>query len=219
MHSQVKTHANKSQSFLITTSGVLKCEEVVNYLQKVGIKIEKNSPDHIFIKAEKKSISIDAIRNLKKHIFQKPVKSTFRLAIIEEADKLTTQAQNSFLKLLEEPPSTAKLILVTSKPKQLLPTVRSRLTTINLQKDPITIEDVLEPADLAEKLETVLKNDDFKIYIEAEILSNYKKLINSLSDKKTRSKIEKQIHLALLTKKMIDSNVNPKFAILNYLLS
>ncbi|MFW6413972.1 MAG: AAA family ATPase [Verrucomicrobiota bacterium] len=55
-----------------------------------------------------------------------------KVGIIFDADRMNNQAQNAFLKTLEEPPDDVTLILVTSYPKNLLPTIRSRCQTISL---------------------------------------------------------------------------------------
>ena len=55
-----------------------------------------------------------------------PNEGNFKVCIIEQADKMTIQASNAFLKTLEEPPEDTIIILTTSKPNSLLPTIISR---------------------------------------------------------------------------------------------
>jgi DNA polymerase III subunit delta' len=55
-----------------------------------------------------------------------PFESTRRVFVIEDADELNDQAANRMLKTLEEPPSFAHLILLTSRPGEVLPTIASR---------------------------------------------------------------------------------------------
>lgn len=55
-----------------------------------------------------------------------------RAAIIEDAETMGTDAQNALLKVLEEPPADSVLILTSSRPQALLPTIRSRLQHIQL---------------------------------------------------------------------------------------
>ena len=55
-----------------------------------------------------------------------PSEGAYKVVVILEAEKMASAAANAFLKTLEEPPSYAKLFLVSSRPSQLLPTVRSR---------------------------------------------------------------------------------------------
>ncbi|HSX31943.1 MAG TPA: AAA family ATPase [Candidatus Saccharimonadales bacterium] len=83
-----------------------------------------------------KSISIESIRDVQRFLQLKTAGSnTYRRAVlIEHADALTTEAQNAYLKLLEEPPADTIMILTVSSPRALLPTIRSRLQTITVHK-------------------------------------------------------------------------------------
>lgn len=71
------------------------------------------------------TIGIDQIRALRKTCSIKPTENR-RLIIIAEADKMTQEAANSILKLLEEPPDSTHLILTTFRPSAMLPTILSR---------------------------------------------------------------------------------------------
>lgn len=73
------------------------------------------------------SIGIDAVREVKNFLWQKPNTSPRRALIIDNADLLTTEAQNALLKITEEPPASSLLILVTSDPDAILGTISSRL--------------------------------------------------------------------------------------------
>jgi len=55
-----------------------------------------------------------------------------RLAIVEDAEVMGTEAQNALLKLLEEPPADSVLLLTSSRPDRLLSTIRSRLRQLQL---------------------------------------------------------------------------------------
>jgi len=72
------------------------------------------------------SITIDDIRELKRMTSFKSFSSEKRVIIISEADKMTEQASNSVLKLLEEPPKNVYLFLTTENIEMILPTIRSR---------------------------------------------------------------------------------------------
>ena len=79
---------------------------------------------------EKGSIGIDESRRLKNFLWQKPALSSKRTAIIDDAEFLTAEAQNALLKITEEPPRSSLLILMTSDPESLAPTLLSRLAKI-----------------------------------------------------------------------------------------
>src|ERR1700761_5498885 len=70
----------------------------------------------------------------------------WRVAIVDTADDMNDSAANAILKLLEEPPSRAMLILLTNRPGQLLPTIRSRCQRLDLRP--------LEEATVADALKT-----------------------------------------------------------------
>lgn len=74
----------------------------------------------------KKEIGIDQARELKRFVALQAISAARKLAIIDDADRLSIAAQNALLKTLEEPPGQAMLILVTASPGALLSTVRSR---------------------------------------------------------------------------------------------
>nr|GGH96059.1 DNA polymerase III subunit delta' [Aquisalinus luteolus] len=72
--------------------------------------------------------------------------SGYRVAIVDSADDLNRNAANALLKVLEEPPANALVILLTSAPGRLLPTIRSRCRVLTLKP--------LEGAEVAAFLET-----------------------------------------------------------------
>jgi DNA polymerase-3 subunit delta' len=81
------------------------------------------------------SIAIETIRSLRP-FFALSVPGTAsvkRVVVIDNAETMTTEAQNALLKLLEEPPSGSVLLLTSSRPERLLATIRSRLNTLQLQ--------------------------------------------------------------------------------------
>jgi DNA polymerase III subunit delta' len=57
----------------------------------------------------------------------------WRVAIVDTADDMNANAANAILKMLEEPPNRAMLILLANRPGQLLPTIRSRCQRLDLR--------------------------------------------------------------------------------------
>ena len=88
----------------------------------------------------KKEIGIDQARDLKRFVALQAIAAPRKVAIIDDADRLSIAAQNALLKTLEEPPGQALLILVTASPGALLTTVRSRCQRIAFQ--PLTDDEV-----------------------------------------------------------------------------
>lgn len=79
---------------------------------------------------ESKTIGIDAVREIKNFLYSRPNVSSKRTVIIDEAEFLTTEAQNAILKITEEPPTSSLLILICREPEILMPTLSSRLQKI-----------------------------------------------------------------------------------------
>jgi len=77
------------------------------------------------------SIGIDQVRGLCASLFQSPMESLRKVAVIDGADELTEPAQNALLKTLEEPPADTYIILVAENTDALLATVRSRCRRID----------------------------------------------------------------------------------------
>ena len=87
--------------------------------------------DVVSLKPDGAYIKIGQTRALISDVQVRPREGRQRFFIIEEADRLREEAANSLLKTLEEPPSSSTLILLTSRPNVLLPTIRSRAQKIN----------------------------------------------------------------------------------------
>lgn len=90
--------------------------------------------------AYNRNILVDAIRDLEREANFRPYEARCRVFIIDEADRMNDAASNALLKTLEEPPDTTCLILVTSRPDTLLPTIRSRCQTVRFS--PVSMEEI-----------------------------------------------------------------------------
>lgn len=96
-------------------------------------RLENNTPhlfDALIIEPHSGAIGIDRVRELKNFLWQKPVRSTRRTAVIIGADALTLEAQHALLKITEEPPAHGLIILTINDPRVLLETVISRFQKI-----------------------------------------------------------------------------------------
>ncbi|MBP9852363.1 MAG: polymerase subunit delta [Patescibacteria group bacterium] len=100
----------------------------------VSPKSLAKSPYVVAIQPNKGGIAIDAIRDLHDFLLRKvPGLGLKRRAIlIEDADTMSTPAQNALLKSLEEPPEDTIIILTTSNVQTLLPTIRSRAAIVTV---------------------------------------------------------------------------------------
>ena len=95
-----------------------------------------NSPDYIEITPDGNSIKIAQIRKLQSDILVKPYKS-YKIYVIDEAQKMTVEAQNALLKTLEEPPKYAIIILITNNKESLLDTIKSSCEIIKFTPIPL----------------------------------------------------------------------------------
>jgi len=163
-------------SILVCGSSLQKRKEKVTELVS---KVDKNllkedHPDRLSVTMEKgkKSISIAQIRKMIEFLSTKPYSSKNKVVVISPAEKMTTQAQNSLLKILEEPPYFAIIILSAKTEQSMLTTVISRCRKIKadhsgddkfLDNSETTHFNEILGYDVGRKLklaETLSKNDD-----------------------------------------------------------
>jgi len=106
-------------------------------------------PDLTWIKPEKhKAVKIDQIRQVKDVLNLKPYEAPVSVCVIEDAHLMTVASANALLKILEEPPRDALLILISSK-KELLPeTVISRCCEVRFGALRVgTVKDIIMEKD------------------------------------------------------------------------
>ena len=82
--------------------------------------------------SKSRRISIDSMRGLQHAMHMRTAADGYKFGVVVDAERMTTEAQNAFLKTLEEPPPGALLLLLTGKPEELLPTTLSRVIQIEL---------------------------------------------------------------------------------------
>ena len=94
-----------------------------------------NQPDIIEVTHEKPaSIGVEDIRGqLCGDIQIKPYSSPYKIYIVDEAEKMTVQAQNALLKTIEEPPAYGVIMQLTTNADAFLPTILSRCVTLKLR--------------------------------------------------------------------------------------
>ena len=103
--------------------------------------LEDLSPDVITVGTEEKAtMGVDAVRYIREDVFTVPNDLDNKIYIIEDADKMTVQAQNAFLLTLEEPPAHVGFLLLCENSGALLETIKSRAPI--LRTEPIPKEDI-----------------------------------------------------------------------------
>ena len=82
------------------------------------------------------SLTIQTARSISASVALRPMEASHRVIVVDDGETMQETAQEAFLKTLEEPPPYAVILLLTSDAELLLPTIRSRCTTIQLQTVP-----------------------------------------------------------------------------------
>ena len=103
-------------------------------------------------KTQKLSMGIEDMKKMKEILFLKPIQSREKVIVIQESEALTIPAQNSLLKILEEPPNNTFIFLLTNSLESLIETIHSRCQIIDLS---ITKEVI--PTERLEVLNKILK--------------------------------------------------------------
>ncbi|MCK4691608.1 MAG: DNA polymerase III subunit delta' [Desulfuromonadales bacterium] len=95
-----------------------------------------NHPDLHLLDAEGTSIKIDQVRSLQQDLALRPLEGKYKVCLIDGAEQLNPAAANALLKTLEEPQPNTVIILLTSQPEKLLPTIRSRCQRLPFHRLP-----------------------------------------------------------------------------------
>jgi len=181
-----------SHAYLFTGAKEIgKKEFALEFAEFVGCKF----PDLMIVKAEDGGeIEISQIRKVQNFLSYKSYHGGYKIVIVEDAEKMNTEAQNCFLKSLEEPKGNTLLILISTKPDILLPTIISRSQTIKFfapkdlkqnpekfEKEQKILNDLLSVAgsNFAEKFKYV-KNIDFEKENATDILEVMQKYLRHL---------------------------------------
>lgn len=118
-----------------------------------------NNPDVIYVTRSKSAITVDDVRTqIIRNVSIKPYNCRYKIFIIQDADRMNVQAQNAFLKSLEEPPIYAKFLLLCENSNKFLDTIISRCVLFKLRPIPqLKVADYL-------KNKTDLTNEEAVLY-------------------------------------------------------
>lgn len=109
--------------------GCTQCRRIASGIhadvRTVTVEPVEEGPQH-------KAIGVDQVREVERAVSLNPYEGRVRVVIFDPADEMTPEAQNAFLKTLEEPPPHVSFLLIASREERLLDTVRSRLKRIEL---------------------------------------------------------------------------------------
>lgn len=117
-----------------------------------------NFPDLMTVNPDGHFVKIEQIRELNRSFSFKPVSGRYRVSIVRQAESMTEEAANSFLKTLEEPPEGNILILNVTEPLDLLPTIVSRCQKVSFRPipAPLLTKWLIDHRQLAESRAAVL---------------------------------------------------------------
>lgn len=124
-------------------AGLLMCTHENEYGKVCGecescmLMHNASNPDFVKIglPKDKKTVSVDSVREMREDTLTAPLVSRRKVYVIEYGDKMTVEAQNALLKILEEPPLYVVIIIITSNPLSLLDTVRSRAVRVDFSRN------------------------------------------------------------------------------------
>jgi len=179
--------------------------------------ISGNHPDVLLVEPEgKQTLGIDQIRPLKEELAKSPVESTIRFFLISKAEKLTLSAANGLLNLLEEPIAPVVTVLITNNGDQILPTIRSRVQTINFDekeadsKSSLLLNSGLSTEEIKDLGDTQSLDQAIKYFYQEMLERNSLALISAhhLADQAKTVAIQKYIliNLKLLAEKDLNQN-------------
>lgn len=131
-----------AHAYLLTGPQLEPLEEMAQAIARLLLETDAAShPDLHILRPESKSrrITIGQVRALEHELRLKAFQAPRKVAIISSADRMcigSAEPANAFLKTLEEPPEHTTLLLLTDRPDQILPTIRSRCLNLPLAADP-----------------------------------------------------------------------------------
>jgi len=225
-------------SILITGSDFNeRLEKAFELTEKFLGRKSANNPDFLFVE-EKDSIKIEQIREIQKELNLKPAFSLAKVVLLSEAEKITLPAQHSLLKILEEPPGNAVIILVTQNKKMLLPTIISRCQIIRLKQSVLRKEDsnfeeqskflknvlLSSPGKRLMLIENFQGREEAVDFCQKQLIFLRDLLRAQIFSGEEKSSLKKSQILRLLKSfqkgiNFLKANVNPKLLVENLLLS
>ena len=108
---------------------------VKSLLRIDGEPAEVADPNLLWIEAETSQIKIDEIRNLIEFLTRTHRSDSIKLAVVNDSERMNQYAANALLKILEEPPGGKHVVLITTEPASLLPTIRSRTQRFSVKRE------------------------------------------------------------------------------------
>jgi len=134
-------------------------------------------PDFHAVRPQSKSrqITVEQVRELERELYLRPFMAPLKVAVIFDADRMchgAAPAANAFLKTLEEPPAHTLILLTSSRPALLLPTIISRCLRLDLGFSDIDGKSGAEPAWIA-RWQAPHPSPALRAYARAQVLHEH----------------------------------------------
>jgi hypothetical protein len=224
------------RSIVLAANSTEYAYKIIADLQENLLISKNNISDllNIEIPEDRMSIGIEQMKSLIEWSKTKPYLGSNRLAVIYKADLLTIEAQNSVLKLLEEPNQANNYVLVSDNYLNLLPTVLSRCELIldpTIRNSTFNLDEFINLDQLGkfkyiQSFEKIESSSEKHQQVDIFILALMNFFRNQLLDKMKQKDIEnyltveacsENLRILMLVKKMCDAKVSTKNA-LDYLV-
>ncbi len=211
------------QSFIIISKDTQRARDKVLQMARE----EKISNFDVFTLETEKTVGIADVKNLTRQIFLKPLRGGKKMVVLEAFFGATIDAQNAFLKVLEEPPLSTTIIILASS-NFFLPTIVSRCKLIELsskisfeENEEGNIIEILEDLKKAEVGERLKIAQDLAKDKESALLFLEKLIVTARNEMVKKQKIEYKKQIVLLQKyykEIKQSNVNLRLGLENLFL-
>jgi len=193
------------------------------------VSVQETPDIHILDRREENSIGIEDVKDFVKEMIFKPFGTSKQVAIIYQAEKLTPQAQNSFLKTLEESNDETIYILCVDNEKNVLPTIYSRSKPVYIKQEKIAVKEetkhTILSQDLVEQFEYIDSISKEKVKC-LELLDNIEKYFSKELEKEIKNDninssraISERLRYIQETRDKINSNCNKKLVLEALILS
>ncbi len=199
---------------IIISQSLLGRVEALNQVLE-DLNLQRKHPDVLYIEDEAK-LGVEQSQQIRSFLSIRPYSALGRVVVLESAHKLTREAQNALLKILEEPPNQAVILLGAASTSALLPTILSRCQIVQLEdaveEDSKFFDQIasLIGKSEAERFAFIEKLEEKEVFLDAMVAYFRQKMIADPSKYQFAQKL-------LQAEEWKESNVNIR-AILEYLM-
>lgn len=114
-----------------------------NDFQNTHSRVQRKiHPDLVWIQPEGRTLKVDEIRDLPRQLGYAPLEARKRVVVLADAEKMSVSAANALLKSLEEPPESARFVLLVEDANRVLETIRSRCQLVRVP--PMTRSEIIQ---------------------------------------------------------------------------